>query len=119
FTQFFGDDDDSNGTNKEDAFVQVVSTINRINEVFGIDFGVRLELVSSANLLYDDPETDPYGDDFNEEIQEVLTDSFGESNYDIGHLFDYGDANGNAGSVGNVCSNGRKLKIIRKKNLAY
>jgi len=108
FTQFFGDDDDSNGTNKEDAFVQVVSTINRINEVFGIDFGVRLELVSSANLLYDDPETDPYGDDFNEEIQEVLTDSFGESNYDIGHLFDYGDANGNAGSVGNVCSNGRK-----------
>lgn len=108
FTQFFGDDDDSNGTNKEDAFVQVVSTINRINEVFEIDLGVRLELVSSASLLYEDPETDPYGDDFNEEIQEVLTDSFGESNYDIGHLFDYGDANGNAGSVGNICSNGRK-----------
>lgn len=108
FTQFFGDDDNSNGSNKEDAYVQVVSTINRINEVFEVDLGIRLELVSGPNLLYDDPETDPYGEDFNEEIQEVLTDIYGEANYDVGHLFDYGEANGSAGSVGNVCSNRNK-----------
>jgi len=108
FTKFFGDNDDSNGTNSEDAYVKVVSTINRINQIFEIDLGIRLELVSGPDLLYEDPETDPYGDDFNAEIQDVLTNSFGESNYDIGHLFDFGNANGNAGTVGNVCSDGRK-----------
>lgn len=108
FTNFWGDEDDSNGTNKEDAFAKVASTINRINQIFETDLGVHLELVSTLNLIYDDPETDPYGNDFNSEIQEVLTDLIGESNYDLGHLFDFGAADGNAGSVGNVCIDGRK-----------
>ena len=103
FTQYWGDDDDTNGTNKEDAYAKIISTINRINQVFQNDLGVQLQLVSDADLLYDDPDTDPYGSDFNEEIQEVLTDSIGEANYDIGHLFDFGSADGNAGTVGNVC----------------
>ena len=103
FTQFWGDDDDTNGTNKEDAYAKIISTINRINQVFQIDLGVQLQLVSDVNLLYDDPDTDPYGNDFNEEVQEILTDSIGEANYDIGHLFDFGTPDGNAGTVGNVC----------------
>jgi subtilisin-like proprotein convertase family protein len=103
FTQFWGDDDDTNGTNKEDAYAKIISTINRINQIFQIDLGVQLQLVSDVNLLYDDPDTDPYGNDFNEEIQEILTDSIGEANYDIGHLFDFGTPDGNAGTVGNVC----------------
>jgi len=103
FTRYWGDDDDTNGTNKEDAYAKIISTINRINQVFQIDLGVQLQLVSDVNLLYDDPDTDPYGNDFNDEIQEVLTDSIGELNYDIGHLFDFGTPDGNAGTVGNVC----------------
>ena len=105
FTQYWGDDDDSNGSNKEDAYAKIISTINRINQVFQIDLGVQLQLVSDVNLLYDNPDTDPFGNDFNDEIQEVLTDSIGEANYDIGHLFDFGLADGNAGTVGNVCRN--------------
>ena len=108
FTQYWGDDDDTNGTNKEDAYAKIISTINRINQIFQIDLGVQLQLVSDVNLLFDDPDTDPYGDDFNDEIQEVLTDSIGEVNYDIGHLFDFGSPDGNAGSVGNVCRDGFK-----------
>ncbi len=108
FTNYWGDDDDSNGTNKEDAFAKVVSTINRINQIFEIDLGVRLELVTGLNLIYDDPDTDPYENDFNEDLQELLTDLIGEANYDLGHLFDFGSADGNAGSVGNVCVEGRK-----------
>ena len=108
FTQYWGDDDDTNGTNKEDAYAKIISTINRINQVFQIDLGVQLQLVSDVNLLFDDPDTDPYGDDFNDEIQEVLTDSIGEVNYDLGHLFDFGVPDGNAGSVGNVCRDGFK-----------
>ena len=45
FTQFWGDDDDTNGTNKEDAYAKIISTINRINQVFQIDLGVQLQLV--------------------------------------------------------------------------
>ena len=55
FTSFWGDGDDSNGTNSEDAFAAVASTINRVNEVFENDLGIHLELVSDASLLYDNP----------------------------------------------------------------
>ena len=71
FTSFWGDDDDSNGTNSEDAFAAVASTINRVNEVFENDLGIHLELVSDSSLLYDNPETDPYTDDLNEEVQKL------------------------------------------------
>ncbi len=108
FTNYWGDDDDSNGTNKEDALAKVVSTINRINQIFETDLEVHLELVTGLNLIYDDPVTDPYENDFNEDLQGVLTDLIGEDNYDLGHLFDFGSADGNAGSIGNVCKNGRK-----------
>ena len=40
YTSFWGDDDDSNGINSEDAFAAVASTINRINEVFENDLGI-------------------------------------------------------------------------------
>jgi len=108
FTSFWGDDDDSNGTNSEDAFAAVASTINRINEVFENDLGIHLELVSDASLLYDNLETDPYTDDLNEEVQKTLDDVFGSENYDVGQVFDYGQADGNAGYIGSVCIDAKK-----------
>ena len=79
-----------------------------MNEVLEVDLGVRLELVTAASLLYTDTTTDPFTGNFNDEIQETLTAEVGEANYDIGHLFHRGSANGDAGSVGNVCQNGQK-----------
>ena len=79
-----------------------------MNEILEVDLGVRLELVTDAFLLYTDTLTDPFTGDFNSEIQELLTNNVGEANYDIGHLFHRGQANGDAGSVGNVCQNGQK-----------
>ena len=108
FTSFWGDDDDSNGTNSEDAFAAVASTINRVNEVFENDLGIHLELVSDSSLLYDNPETDPYTDDLNEEVQKTLDDVFGSENYDVGQVFDYGQADGNAGYIGSVCIDSKK-----------
>ena len=52
FTSFWGDNDNSNGSNSEDALAAVVSTLNRINVIFERDLNVRLELVSDASLLY-------------------------------------------------------------------
>lgn len=108
YTEFWGDDDDSNGSNQEDALAAVANTVNRMNEILEVDLGVRLELVTAASLLYTSTTTDPFSGSFNSEIQEVLTSEVGEANYDIGHLFHRGQANGDAGSVGNVCQNGQK-----------
>ena len=114
YTSFWGDNDPSNGSNKEDAFAAVVSTINRVNEIFENELGIHLELVSGLDLIYEDSDNDPYTDDFGSEVQETLDELIGSQNYDIGHLFAYSTASGggNAGSVGNVC-------IDNKKGSAY
>ena len=108
YTSYWGDDDDSNGNNQEDALAAVANTVNRMNEILLVDLGIQLELVTDASLLYTDTTTDPFEGNFTQEIQTTLTNEVGEANYDIGHLFHRGVANGDAGSVGNVCRNGEK-----------
>jgi len=108
YTQFWGDDDDENGSNVQDAQAAIANTVNRMNEIFEVDLGVRLLLVSNTSIIYEDPETDPFSSDLNSEVQGVLTNEVGEVNYDSGHLFHRADANGNAGSIGNVCESFRK-----------
>ena len=99
YTSFWGDDDDSNGTNQDDALAAVANTINRMNEILLVDLGLQLELVTAATLLYTDTTNDPFEGNFTQEIQSTLTAEVGEANYDIGHLFHRGVANGDAGSV--------------------
>ena len=90
YTQYWDDDDPSNGDARADAFAAIVNTVNRINEVYETDLGVRLQLVTDANLLYDDPFTDPFTGNLNQEAQSTLTAEVGEAQYDIGHLFGQG-----------------------------
>ena len=90
FTNFWGDNDNSNGSNTEDALAAVVSTLNRINVIFERDLNVRLELVSDASLLYSDPNTDPYTGNFSTELQTTLDQELGDGANDVGHLFDNG-----------------------------
>lgn len=110
YTTFWGDDDPANGTNKEDAFAAVVSTINRVNEIFESELGIHLQLVSGIDLIYSDVDSDPYSNDLNGQAQDDFDQKLGTENYDIGHLFAYapGGGDGNAGSVGNVCKEGSK-----------
>ena len=110
YTSFWGDNDDSNGSNAEDAFASVVSTLNRINVIFERDLNIRLELVSDSNLLYEDPNIDPFTGNFKTELQATLDDIIGDSAYDVGHLFDYGEPDGDAGCIGCVCISGEKGK---------
>ena len=72
YTSFWGDNDDSNGTNVEDAFGAVVSSLNRISSVFEDEVKVRLELVSDERLFYEDAETDPFTGNFASELQSTL-----------------------------------------------
>lgn len=108
FTNYWGDDDPSNGNNTEDAFGAVVSTINRISQVFEDEVGVRLELVSDATLMYEDANTDPFTGNFASELQTTLDEVIGDEAYDVGHLFDFGDPDGDAGCIGCVCESNKK-----------
>lgn len=106
FTNFHG------GT-VEDALSAIVTIINRLNEVLEVDLAVRFDLVEDTDkVIYTDFQTDPYpfgepGDlwDINNDI---LFDSIGAANFDVGHLFDTGPGSGGGiGFIGSVCGPNR------------
>ena len=97
------------GGSVTDALAAINATITRVNEVFERDLAIALELVpETVQVIYTDPNTDPYGGNFSSEVQTVLTGQIGPAGYDIGHLFHQGPENGNAGSIGSVCIDDRK-----------
>lgn len=110
YTGFWNDGNAANGSPQEDALAEVVATLNRTNEVFEVDMAITFLLVDTL----DDPAldliyfgTDPYGGNLNGDLQTNLTATVGEGDYDIGHLFNFGGNNGNAGCIGCVCENGK------------
>ena len=110
YTTYWGDDDPSNGTNVEDAYAALVSTLNRINQIFEDELSIRLELVSDESLVYEDPEADPFTGEFATELQSTIDEVLGDDAYDVGHLFDFGEPNGDAGCIGCVCESGIKAQ---------
>ena len=108
YTNFWDDGDDTNGDAQADALAALVSTLNRSNEVFEVDMAVTFQLVSGIEIIYPSASSDPYTGSYNSQLQSTLTSEIGESNYDIGHLFNYGGNNGNAGCIGCVCVDGQK-----------
>ncbi|WP_051229693.1 reprolysin-like metallopeptidase [Psychroserpens burtonensis] len=110
YTNFWDDGNNANGNAQADALAQMVSTLNRTNEVFEVDMAITFVLVDTADdpaldLIYSG--TDPYGGNLNGDLQSNLTATVGESDYDIGHLLAFGGNNGNAGCIGCVCTNGK------------
>ncbi|WP_111684775.1 zinc-dependent metalloprotease [Winogradskyella tangerina] len=108
YTNFWDDGNAGNGNAQQDALAQLVSTLNRNNEVFEVDMAVTFTLISGTSIIYTNPATDPYSGAFNSQLQTTLTANIGEANYDIGHLFHFGGNNGNAGCIGCVCVNNQK-----------
>jgi subtilisin-like proprotein convertase family protein len=102
YTQFHG------GT-VADALAAINATLTRVNEVFITDLAVTLELVANNDLIiFTDPDTDPYQANLNTEVQNTLTNTIGELNYDVGHLFHEDTNGGNAGFIGAVCTTSQK-----------
>ncbi|MBD3581807.1 zinc-dependent metalloprotease [Flavobacterium selenitireducens] len=85
------------------------ATMTRCNGVFENDFAIHLNLIANNDVLvFTNPANDPYSpatgiDNWNLELQEYLTATIGEANYDIGHLFGATGGGGNAGCIGCVC----------------
>ncbi|GIJ93093.1 hypothetical protein CAPN002_03110 [Capnocytophaga stomatis] len=108
YTQYFG--------GKDRAFAQVVSTINRVNQVYGAQLSIQFQIVSDKSTLFGDATEDPfknvnYDNWYNSEssvLQKTLDAKVGSANYDLGHLFHNKNLGGNAGCIGCVCEAGRK-----------
>ncbi len=93
-----------------DALAAINASLTRINGLFENDLGVRLELIATNDqIVFVDPNTDPYQGVSTTQAQAAFTDTIGEENYDIGILFGVSEnSNGNAGRIGSVCRNNIK-----------
>ena len=108
FSNFFG----SNAGNPDPAPVlsAVITTINRVNQVYEKDFTIRLVLITNTDDLFNyDPATDPYT---NSSPGAMLTENqsntngiIGIGNYDIGHVF--GTQGGGLASLNGPCNNNK------------
>lgn len=102
------------------ALAAMNATMTRVNGIFNKDLALRLIIIgNNTNIIYTNAVTDPYSDaviddpnntitDGSEgawslELQENLTATIGNANYDIGHLFGASGSGGNAGCIGCVC----------------
>ncbi|WP_445718380.1 reprolysin-like metallopeptidase [Flavobacterium sp.] len=104
YTAYFG------GT-KALALAAINNTMTRVNGVFEKDFNARMVLISNTDLvIYTSASSDPYSasssmSNWNQQLQTTLTNTIGNANYDVGHLFGATGGGGNAGCIGCVCVN--------------
>ncbi|MBT4449513.1 MAG: hypothetical protein HOC92_07435, partial [Gammaproteobacteria bacterium] len=93
------------------AHAQIVTAINRVNEIYQRDLGVKLELIANNDDLLETSGNLPvaYTNDNStlmlEENQQNIDAVIGKANYDIGHVFGTSGSSGGDGVayVGSVC----------------
>ncbi len=104
YTQFHG------GT-KADAMAAIVTTINRVNQVYERDVAVHLELVpNNEDIVYESIDTDPFSNGLTwlmiSQSHNTCNSVIGSANYDVGHVF--GTDSGGLAQLGVICNNGFK-----------
>ncbi|MBT3046672.1 MAG: reprolysin-like metallopeptidase [Candidatus Thiodiazotropha sp.] len=97
------------GATVDAALAQIVTTINRVNQIYGRDLAVQFQLVGNNDrIIYTDPDNDPYTQTSSTiarmliENQQQLDFVLGADNYDVGILF--GTIGGGLASVGSACT---------------
>ena len=93
----------------------VVTTVDRVNDVFEQDITVRLILVNNNDdIFYYDPATDPFsGSSAGSMISQNQTNTdnvIGSANYDLGHIVSTGGSG--LATLGVVCFNGLKARGV-------
>lgn len=110
------------GNSAADAAIvlaEVVTAVNRVNEVYERDVSVRLLLIADTDdIFYYDGNTDPYtnnsGSTMLGENQSNVDAVIGSANYDIGHVFSTGG--GGIASLRSPCNNGSKARGVTGLN---
>ena len=91
------------------VLAEVVTAVNRLNEVYELDFAIRLILVANnTSIFFYNSGSDPYsGDACTQRIQNttVINNAIGSGNYDIGHVFSVGS--GGCATLGCVCTSNK------------
>lgn len=95
------------------AQAAVVTAINRVNQVYGNEFSLTLQLVANnSSLIFTNAAIDPYtnndGSALIDENQGYVDLVIGNANYDIGHVFS--TAGGGIGSLNSACNNPTKAR---------
>ncbi|MCG7905451.1 MAG: M12 family metallo-peptidase [Candidatus Thiodiazotropha taylori] len=96
------------GGSVTETLAQIVTAINRVNQIYGRDLAIQFQLVGNNDrIIYTDASSDPYTHTPSgiptmlTENQQNLDFTLGADSYDIGHLF--GILGGGLASVGSVC----------------
>ena len=126
FTNQFRLPGDTDAMVKDRALGDINTVVMAISAVYQRDLSVRLTLITNLAIIFTDTNTDGYSsgdlscdndpdtkDCLTEQNQAILDTIIGPDNYDIGHVFDVGDASGGGGGMGeiaSVCQAGQKGK---------
>ncbi|HFC91223.1 MAG TPA: hypothetical protein ENJ51_00260, partial [Leucothrix mucor] len=91
----------------------IVTTLNRINQIYERDLGIHLTLANNNDAIvftdaYNDPFTNGKVDQLILENQRTLDSLIGVANYDIGHVF--GTSGGGLAIINSLCSTRSKAK---------
>ncbi|MFN8178298.1 MAG: zinc-dependent metalloprotease family protein [bacterium] len=96
------------------ALAGVVTSLNRVNQVYERDVAVHMELIANDDAIIYTAEPDPYtnndGATMLGQNQTNLDTVIGTANYDIGHVFSTGG--GGIAGVGVVCRAGQKARGV-------
>ena len=101
------------GGTKALAFAALTDYVNTLDAVYKYELSVKFTLVSGDNIVYTDPNTDPYANSDQvmmlDENQTNLDNVIGNSNYDVGHVLGYaGSSGGGIASSPSVCESAYK-----------
>ncbi|TXF88997.1 T9SS type A sorting domain-containing protein [Neolewinella aurantiaca] len=108
------------GGTRASVVSEMMTAINRVNEVFRADLAITLKIINlpvaggGIQLIYNDPATDPYtnnnGVTMLGENQTNVDNVIGSANYDIGHVFSTGG--GGVASLGSPCNSFVKARGV-------
>ena len=93
----------------------VVTALNRVNQVYGNEFSVTMQLVANnSSVIYTNGGTDPYtnnsGSTMLAQNQTNLDSVIGAANYDVGHVFSTGG--GGVATLNSVCNASSKARGV-------
>lgn len=99
---------------------EMMTAINRVNEVFRSDLAITLKLINlpvaggGIELVYNNPASDPYTNNSGSimlgENQTTVDAVIGTANYDIGHVFSTGG--GGIAALGSPCNSTIKARGV-------